>query len=180
MVANVLPFFLDMMMAWTDAHRAFSIETFLWLYFLLLLWHFHTSSEFFLRWNLSEALSPASPVSNFYTDIFMHISYYVWILVFWCCIQRKNDNNYKNIICFFSFPFYNPKCTYGKSKRELEMAAMYTYRGDGAVFLWNHYAFLLRSAWVEMFLGLHNFPDAHAIKVIMPTTYALDVDTPPV
>ena len=63
---------------------------------------------------------------------------------------------------------------------EFEMAEMHTHRGDGAVFLWNLSAFFLRSALVEIFPDLYNFPDTHTIIVVTPLTYALHVDMPPV
>ena len=50
----------------------------------------------------------------------------------------------------------------------MEMAEMQRHRGDGVVFLWNLSAFLLYSAWVEIFSGLYNFPDAHAVLVVQP------------
>ena len=39
---------------------------------------------------------------------------------------------------------------------------------------------LLISAGVEIFPGLYNFPDAHTVLIVTPTTYALHVDTLPV
>ena len=57
---------------------------------------------------------------------------------------------------------------------------MHTQRSDGAVFLWNLLVFLIRSAWDEIFLGLCKYLDAHAILVVIPSTYTLHVDMPPV
>ena len=56
----------------------------------------------------------------------------------------------------------------------------HTQRGDGVIFRWNHSAFLLRSAWIEILLGLYNFPDAHTILLVTTRAYALHVDSPPV
>ena len=58
------------------------------------------------------------------------------------------------------------------------MAEMHTHRGDGAVFLWNLIAFLLRSARVEIFPCLHNFQDANAIFVFTLSANAFHIDTP--
>ena len=58
------------------------------------------------------------------------------------------------------------------------MAEMHIHRGNSAIFLWNLSAFLLHSAWIEIFPGLYNFPDAYAILVITPSACTLHVDTP--
>ena len=39
----------------------------------------------------------------------------------------------------------------------------HTHRGDDAVFLQNLFAFLVRSARFEIFLGLCNFPEPHNV-----------------
>ena len=46
-------------------------------------------------------------------------------------------------------------------------------RCGAALFLWNISAFLLRSACVKIYPGLYNFPEAHAISVVIPLTYML-------
>ena len=60
-------------------------------------------------------------------------------------------------------------------ERESEMAEMNTHG-------WQ-YGFserLLCSARVEIFPSLYNFPEAHAILMVTPPTYALHMDLPPV
>ena len=48
---------------------------------------------------------------------------------------------YKNIICFFSFPFITENLRTSKRKRESETAEIYTHWGDATVHLWNRFLF---------------------------------------
>ena len=48
--------------------------------------------------------------------------------------------------------------------------SLYIHRDNGVVLLWSISAFLLRSAWVEIFSGFYNFPGAHKIN-LPPTCY---------
>ena len=64
---------------------------------------------------------------------------------------------------------------YRQCKSESEIAEMHSHRDDNAVFLRNLSAFLLRSARVKIFLGLHIFLETPALLVATPTNYALHV-----
>ena len=85
---------------------------------------------------------------------------------------------YKNIIYFY-FSFHYPKCTYGLSERESKMEEMHTHthKGNSVDFMWNLFAFLLRSARIEIFPSLYNFLDAYTILVVTPPAYILAVGT---
>ena len=84
---------------------------------------------------------------------------------------------YKNTICFFSFPFLIQNVHMEReSQRRL---SLHIRRGNGRVLLWSLLAFLLCSAWVEIFPGLYNFPDAHIILIISPAAYTMHVDMSP-
>ena len=86
------------------------------------------------------------------------------------CILKTTTLMYENIICFFSFPFITGNVRTGRVI-ESRRRPKWTHRGDGVAFLWNHSIFQLRSAWVEIFPDLYNFPDIHAILVVTsPTT----------
>ena len=92
----------------------------------------------------------------------------------------------KNIICFFSFPFITQNIRMGRVKererereREREMTEMQKQRGEGVLFLWNLFAFLLRSAWVEIFPCLYNFLVTHSIFVVTSPAYMLHMDMIP-
>ena len=91
------------------------------------------------QFNTSHLFALSLNVKQFYlTHRYDPISCY-------CCIQwRTTTLMYKNIICFF-FSLL-PEIYFW----ELEMAEMHTYGDDGAIFLWNLSAFLLRFTWVKI------------------------------
>ena len=74
---------------------------------------------------------------------------------------------YEKIICFFSSSFIKRNVCKDKVREA------HSHGSDSVVFMWNLFAFLLRSPWVEIFPCLYFF------LVVTPPTDTLQVDTPP-